>query len=1266
MKMPYNLTSVVVNGENMNRLSLVSKEGKKGFFDFHFRQESVLNKIPDSSPTFQLPCVIAGDKLNAKGKIVKHYSIVPVTEDSPLSIILKEGQNIYANELLYDNLPCKLYIDLDLKKGPSVSQEVYDTYRISDMIRVTLTVIDAAAKVFIPNSSLCDDVIKLVSMQDSKLPKKSAHLIFPNIVFSRRAAAQTFMCHALFIAQQTDILNSEDKQLFFSCVDPGVYSKNRVFRLPYQSKWGQTNVLRPMKGDSCGKHWTSYLVGIYDTKGIKNTFDEEAVFQKYEDESKILINLKSKKEKNSNNKKKENTNAEGSRTLHEIDHRIFRLLKDYPDKPEIDFSEFDDSLSCFIECIPNYGCGQCWDVWWAVGQALKNIAIDDQVNNPLLQTANPRFYELWMKWSAKSQKFSHSDCDDLWRNMQVRKGDVPKYKIRFLQSIAQYYYGDECVTQFQKGFYINQLFETVSIANDVFDNVDIYNSPRDINNKTQGGYCKPYDLDEYRYIVSQAPMGSGKTYQIMKVLGTKKYKRILVLSPRQTFSHEKYAEFKKICPDFMHYQDPDIEGNLSAIDKLVIQLESLARFPDCESENAFLNYDLVIMDEIESILFQLSSTTNSNALKVFETLMQILFRAKHTIMADAFITRRTLNLCQDIKTYNERLAKIYEDSDVSFKIPLFKFDKNEYNPNSDITATIVGCAWSPFTVQLVKEEFVFSIQKKLKKGENVCVITASKAFLEEIVYVCKSFGLQDDQICAYHSLCDDEAVEALQNVENIWGNPRVRLVIYTTKITVGINFTVKNKFHTIFIYGSIHCPNIRDLMQAHFRIRHTIRKEVIIAINCAGGEERFYTRRDAVFKNASKYMQKLSNLSKKIQSPEPRRFGQFLEKYEQNTYNTILSYNHMEEVLGTVCYFELFTKLLQTIGYKIQDVSHQRRQAQKNRKLVALNPKTIIPLNYPVNYAVDKLKNDDEVISLMRQKKASNASQIQKEALEACLFYRLIIKNNVILDEDEIEKFFEDHFVVPDNLENSEEEAENINTSIEDQNERGQVLHLDCEYVIQLKTRMSLLNLSYTDICETEMYYQYLRLPTERQFFVNVVEEIKKLKKRRKHPNLEIVVPEVKRSALMLEHICKIVPLIGLDFSFDTSKKILDIDIVKFMEYVKKNPSLEEIFQIRRSKDFDKKRCVTILKGVIKKWNGCDVQVVEQERQMVNYERSRFYTCQIIYKDVKLLGLFYLFNTLVKEKALAEEEVRKLKEQNKQNNAVLSCLKKECLKLSNK
>lgn len=255
----------------------------------------------------------------------------------------------------------------------------------------------------------------------------------------------------------------------------------------------------------------------------------------------------------------------------------------------------------------------------------------------------------------------------------------------------------------------------------------------------------------------------------------------------------------------------------------------------------------------------------------------------------------------------------------------------------------------------------------------------------------------------------------------------------------------------------------------------------------------------------------------------------------------------------------------------------------------------------------------------------------------------MIIKNNVILDEDEIEKFFEDHFVVPDNLENSEEEAENINTSIEDQNERGQVLHLDCEYVIQLKTRMSLLNLSYTDICETEMYYQYLRLPTERQFFVNVVEEIKKLKKRRKHPNLEIVVPEVKRSALMLEHICKIVPLIGLDFSFDTSKKILDIDIVKFMEYVKKNPSLEEIFQIRRSKDFDKKRCVTILKSVIKKWNGCDVQVVEQERQMVNYERSRFYTCQIIYKDVKLLGLFYLFNTLVKKKSFSRRRGAKIK-----------------------
>jgi hypothetical protein len=51
------------------------------------------------------------------------------------------------------------------------------------------------------------------------------------------------------------------------------------------------------------------------------------------------------------------------------------------------------------------------------------------------------------------------------------------------------------------------------------------------------------------------------------------------------------------------------------------------------------------------------------------------------------------------------------------------------------------------------------------------------------------------------------------------------------------------------MYGSVNCPNVRDLMQAHFRVRHTKDKQVYIILNCFQINA-YWTKNDVCYKNA--------------------------------------------------------------------------------------------------------------------------------------------------------------------------------------------------------------------------------------------------------------------------------------------------------------------------------------------------------------------------------------------------------------------------------
>jgi hypothetical protein len=374
-------------------------------------------------------------------------------------------------------------------------------------------------------------------------------------------------------------------------------------------------------------------------------------------------------------------------------------------------------------------------------------------------------------------------------------------------------------------------------------------------------------------------MGSGKTYQIMRYIEETKPQKVLIISPRRSFTREKASEFKDLLQNIQDYQEIPSQVDWYTFPNLVIQVESLHHLNSSEC-----TYDLIIADEIESILNQFSSTTHNQLEESFKAFIKILTRSKNSIMADAFITNRTIEFCKSL--------------DLNYK-----FEVNTFNPNSHITAHILGIARSPTQVPGLKQTFLEHIKDSIKKGKKLCIASSSLKFNKE--EICKRINLDIDSIIQYDSKEDDSLITNLKNVRETWSDPKIRLIIYTTIITVGVSFDIPNIFDNIYIYGTSNCPIARDLLQSHFRVRHIKDPHIYISLNASTNGSK-PSNLNGIYGFQGRLKELLNEYQLDQESIE-------MEKI----YKQLGAYNELEESLGKTRFEDIFMHWLKRVGYKI-------------------------------------------------------------------------------------------------------------------------------------------------------------------------------------------------------------------------------------------------------------------------------------------------------------------------------------------------------------
>lgn len=294
-------------------------------------------------------------------------------------------------------------------------------------------------------------------------------------------------------------------------------------------------------------------------------------------------------------------------------------------------------------------------------------------------------------------------------------------------------------------------------------------------------------------VVVRAGLGKGKTYSLVEHLNKTKYDRIIVLTPRITFAKSIHTRLNKDTNiDFAIYKS-DTSTSYDIDDKfIVIQVESLHRLVKVESENT-----LIVCDEIESILTQMTSVTHGKNhrtnLDTFEFLMK---NSNRIIALDAFISQRTLCLLSSM----EISYKYY-----NYTVPMEDRDCRKCDD---------------------EDKLLISLCDDLNAGKKIYFFCSSNIklttmFLPAVLQNCKDVKIR--QHTSKHK-------SSFTNVNEDWAN--VDLVCCTSTITVGVNFDTENVFDKVYMYVNGNSRNlVRDCFQSSYRVRHLNESELVYCID---------------------------------------------------------------------------------------------------------------------------------------------------------------------------------------------------------------------------------------------------------------------------------------------------------------------------------------------------------------------------------------------------------------------------------------------------
>eukprot|EP00818_Percolomonas_sp_WS_P005169 CAMPEP_0117449408 /NCGR_PEP_ID=MMETSP0759-20121206/7931_1 /TAXON_ID=63605 /ORGANISM="Percolomonas cosmopolitus, Strain WS" /LENGTH=715 /DNA_ID=CAMNT_0005241885 /DNA_START=535 /DNA_END=2682 /DNA_ORIENTATION=- len=314
-----------------------------------------------------------------------------------------------------------------------------------------------------------------------------------------------------------------------------------------------------------------------------------------------------------------------------------------------------------------------------------------------------------------------------------------------------------------------------------------------------------------KILAIKSHMGSGKTHTTKQIISNLKTKRgrigergfettekeysVLWITHRQSFANNLYNNFKDL--DFYCYMEDEHKKMLHAQKRVICSFESLHLLV---KDGRMKKYDLVVLDEIESLLAHFESPTMKTKRETFNQFVTYLNNSKKILALDADFGIRSYSFLQQ--------------------------------HSQDIKIIMNECKNSNrrFVFNTQKEYFVQAMMNALHERKNIVLVSMSSTIAKQLherlkmTQVIAELGYDPKKVL-HCSTSDDKLKENLKDVETYWSE--CEYVAFTPSVDAGVDYSSVH-FDKMFCVLSSQSTSYRGFMQMTGRVRHLKEQDILV------------------------------------------------------------------------------------------------------------------------------------------------------------------------------------------------------------------------------------------------------------------------------------------------------------------------------------------------------------------------------------------------------------------------------------------------------
>ncbi|MDR3444323.1 hypothetical protein [Dyella sp.] len=369
---------------------------------------------------------------------------------------------------------------------------------------------------------------------------------------------------------------------------------------------------------------------------------------------------------------------------------------------------------------------------------------------------------------------------------------------------------------------------------------------------TEKDYQKRVDeklrvLFGHRTVALKSPMDTGKTHAnfcyLNSVFASYPAVRILIITSRMTLASSLNSRACEGGLPFIQYNDErcsDLEF-LRAQPCVVIQLDSLKKLVPDNGWAAALSFDIVLIDECESLLMHMMSASVRNNAEVWACLKNACYSCTQLIWLDADFGSRGLSM---LRAFHQRRKKrsaqfatehahafalavgsVATDTETTPLPPSTAHASSSGaasalpDPDEDVRVIVNDIKTDTRTyIQLHREHDVWQVLERLRgQGKKVAVVCSEKRSATAVECFLKTLCPGTSSLY-YHADCGKQMKQDTSRCNEVWS--AVDVVIYTPVITYGVDFNPDEvHFDCILAWGTAASNCVREFIQMLGRVR---------------------------------------------------------------------------------------------------------------------------------------------------------------------------------------------------------------------------------------------------------------------------------------------------------------------------------------------------------------------------------------------------------------------------------------------------------------